>query len=73
LKLFNTLLFLFRFKLEKNGKLLHPYNQNPSTLGSDRLENYCIDGAQDYGKNTPFVNDEKQTILFLCSGGLTEG
>lgn len=38
-----------------------------------KIDNYCVDGAQDYGESSEFSNREEETILFLCSGGVDEG
>jgi hypothetical protein len=64
--------------VRKDGWLLYPRLDETRTDGAlvesaKHIENYCIDGAQDYGESTEFSNLESETVLFLCSGGVDEG
>lgn len=67
--------FLHRFRLRKDGWLLYPFrdSKGDEIPVINRIQNYCVDGAQAYGELTEYINEEEQTVLFLCSGGVDEG
>lgn len=67
--------YLHRFRLRKDGWLLYPFrdSKGEEIPVINRIQNYCVDGAQAYGELAEYTNHEEQTVLFLCSGGVDEG
>ncbi|ODM93750.1 hypothetical protein Ocin01_12933, partial [Orchesella cincta] len=62
-------------ELRKDGWLLYPFRDSSGNEIPviNRIQAYCIDGAQHYGEEIEFRNLETQAVLFLCSGGVDEG
>lgn len=57
--------------MRKDGWLMNPSDgqANVAISRSKRTTTYCIDGVMNYGKtDEPFMNEEDQTVLFLCLG-----